>query len=292
MTQTQQDSSSWDPENPISQLRMEYEQMEELFNAQSAIVQRFLELQAQQIGNTFIESVTQVRFKLPDRVAVDGKEIKIPPEYREQLIGGLRERLARVDLRVALRQRLADLESNSNKAVSTAAVLTRHAIASWLIHSMLPAGRSVNYQTIEGEEIPSVPVADALEAYSAITAATDAIAEESLAAETEDGRGELLVPFVPAARRYYLPQWVSFDDQGALLVNNTQEAEAHIASMQRFLFILHAAVALVPYIVADKEYQQKRYGMLGQLVNQGRALRATRFKRSSELSRTAPGPMT
>ena len=42
--------------------------------------------------------------------------------------------------------------------------------------------------------------------------------------------------------------------------------------MQRFLCVLHAAVSLAPYIVADEEYQRKRYGMLGQLVNQGRAL--------------------
>jgi hypothetical protein len=42
--------------------------------------------------------------------------------------------------------------------------------------------------------------------------------------------------------------------------------------MQRFLTVLHGAVALAPYLVADKVYQEKRYGMLGQLVNQGRAL--------------------
>jgi hypothetical protein len=42
--------------------------------------------------------------------------------------------------------------------------------------------------------------------------------------------------------------------------------------MQRFIEVLHLAVALAPYMVADDEYQQKRYGMLGQLVNQGRAL--------------------
>ena len=57
-----------------------------------------------------------------------------------------------------------------------------------------------------------------------------------------------------------------------MLVNSTNEAEAHVASMQRFLEILHAAVGLAPYMVADEEYQQKRYGMLGQLVNQGRIL--------------------
>jgi hypothetical protein len=110
-------------------------------------------------------------------------------------------------------------------------------------------------------------VAGELEPASAIMAATDAIAEE-------EGRAgdELLVPYVPAARRFYLPQWVAFDDEDHLLVNTIGEAEAHLASMQRFLSILHMAVSLAPYIVADEAYQQKRYGMLGQLINQGRAL--------------------
>jgi hypothetical protein len=55
-----------------------------------------------------------------------------------------------------------------------------------------------------------------------------------------------------------------------------EEAQAHIASMQRFVSVLHSAIALASYIVADEEYQKKRYGILGQLVNQGRAL--TRFQ--------------
>jgi hypothetical protein len=80
------------------------------------------------------------------------------------------------------------------------------------------------------------------------------------------------VPYVPAARRFYLPQWVAFDDQDGLLVSSVSEAEAHIASMQRFLRILHSAASLAPYMLADELYQRKRYGMLGQLVNQGRAL--------------------
>jgi hypothetical protein len=57
-----------------------------------------------------------------------------------------------------------------------------------------------------------------------------------------------------------------------LLVGSIPEAEAHVASMQRYLAVLHAAVGLAPYMVADDDYQAKRYGMLGQLVNQGRAL--------------------
>jgi hypothetical protein len=56
------------------------------------------------------------------------------------------------------------------------------------------------------------------------------------------------------------------------LVKSLGEAEAHVASMQRFVALLHTAISLAPYIVADEVYQQKRYGMLGQLVNQGRAL--------------------
>ena len=125
------------------------------------------------------------------------------------------------------------------------------------------------YQATEDGEIPNIPARSALEPESAITAATDAIAEES---QSEIGRGELLVPYVEAARRFFLPQWVAFDDNGRLLVGSTGEAEAHIASMQRYLFILHAAVGMSPCIVADEQYQQKRYGILGQLVNQGRAL--------------------
>jgi len=90
--------------------------------------------------------------------------------------------------------------------------------------------------------------------------------------KNEEGRGSLLVPYVGAARRFYLPQWVAFDENDKLLVNSVSEAEAHIASMQRFLTVIFAARSLAPYMVADEEYQKKRYGMLGQLINQGRSL--------------------
>ncbi len=80
------------------------------------------------------------------------------------------------------------------------------------------------------------------------------------------------VPYVPAARHFYLPQWVAFDEQDRLLVGSLKEAEAYLASMERFVDVLHIAVSLAPYIVADPVYQEKRYGMLGQLINQGRAL--------------------
>ena len=138
-----------------------------------------------------------------------------------------------------------------------------------MVHEMLPSGRTVIYQTGEDEEIPTFPVEDKHGLASAITQASDAIAEE---APESEKRGDLQSPFVPDARRFYLPQWVAFDESCHLLVKSVSEAEAYLASMQPFLGVLHAAVSVAPYIVADPVYQQKRYGMLGQLVNQGRAL--------------------
>ena len=254
------------------QLRQDYEAQQALFSAQPSIVRRFLEAQARSIAEGMLQKSPQVHFKLPDRVICavdDAKPQPIPPDFREQMAGGLVDRLTRTNLRLALEQRLVELEESSHRSVAVSAALIRFATVQHMVHSMLPSGRSVTYLAAEGEEIPTIPIPDEFEPESAITATTDAIVEES---QGESGRGELLVPYVPAARRFYLPQWVAFDDQGKLLVNSFQEAEAHIASMQRFLSILHSAFALAPYIVADEQYQQKRYGMLGQLINQGRAL--------------------
>jgi hypothetical protein len=238
-------------------------------------VQRFLEAQARNLADAAVNRLSQVRFTLPDRVQTGAADqggrglLQVPEDFREQMAGGLIDRLTRTELVAALCERLSDLEQSSNPAVRTSGTLLRFATARYMVQGMLPSGRSVTYLASEGEEIPSIPAGDEFQPESAITAATDAIAEEG---EREAGRGELLVPYVPAARRFFLPQWVAFDDQGNLLVGSANEAEAHIASMQRFLSILHMAVSIAPYIVADEDYQQKRYGMLGQLVNQGRAL--------------------
>ncbi len=258
--------------NSVSHLRNEYEGQQSLFNNQPALVQRFLEAQARQIADTLIQKASQVRFSLPAQVTIpaNNQPAIIPAEQREQTVGKIIDRLTGANLQVVLRQRLLELESASLPAVALAGSLLRHATVMHMVQNMLPAGRTVAYKTAEGEEIPSIPLAAEKEKESAITAASDAIAEQG--ATDEASRGELLVPYVEAARRFYLPQWVAFDDEDQLLVNSVSEAEAHLESMQRFLTILHTAVYLAPYIVADEVYQQKRYGMLGQIVNQGRAL--------------------
>ncbi len=258
----------------VSQLRHEFNSYQESFQIQPPLVQRFLETQASAVADAVIQGLPQVRFTLPDRIVLqkepDAKPAPIPSEQREQMTGGLMDRLMRTDLRTALRLRLGELEQSSNRAVSVSAGLLRHAIVRHMVYNMLPAGRTIQYVAAEGEEIPTLPVRNVLEPESAIMAATDAIVGEE--DRGESGRGELLVPYVEAARRFYLPQWVAFDDDGHLLVGSTTEAEADVASMQRYLSVLHAAVGLAPYMVADEEYQRKRYGILGQLVNQGRAL--------------------
>ncbi|OGO42515.1 MAG: hypothetical protein A2W36_03890 [Chloroflexi bacterium RBG_16_58_14] len=259
----------------LSQLSLEYDSVQERMALQPPLLQRYLETVAASLAESLVQGLPQAHFKLPDRAVVQavgaGKPhtLLLPEEQREQMVGGFMGRVTRSDLRTALRQRLLELEQHQDPAVAASAALLRYAIVTHLVYNMLPSGRTVTYIAAEGEEIASLPVADELEPESAITASTDAIVEEGA---SEDGRGELLVPYVPYARRFYLPQWVAFDGHDQMVVNSISEAEAHIASMQRYLFILHASVGIASYMVADSVYQQKRYGMMGQLVNQGRAL--------------------
>jgi hypothetical protein len=254
----------------------EYERQQALFSAQPAIVQRFLDTQGKQIAQAIVDGDPQIDFSLPDRVVCTLENVTqpalvtIPQNQRTHSAGSFLNRFRKIDLYKELRHTFIELEQSPDRAISVAAGLLRHATVVHMVYQMLPAGRAVEYQpTGEDETIPSVPVNDGMEPGSAITASSDAIAEEG---KSEEGRGDLLVPFVPYARRFYLPQWVAFNDNGEILVKSIDEANAHVRSMQRFMEVLFLTVALAPYISADGEYVQKRYGMLGQLVNQGRAL--------------------
>ena len=262
------------PANIAGQLRQEFEAAGALLQAQPPLTQRFAEAQARQIAEALVQKLPQIRFTLPDRVigpGSDAQPVAVPADQREQSAGGagLFDRFSKTELYKAVRNRLNELEQSPNRELRLSGQLLRFATAHHLIHNMLPTGRSVTYVAAEDEAIPTMPAGGQLEAASAITATTDAIAEEGA---TEAGRGELLVPYVAYARQFYLPQWVALDDHDHLLVNSINEAEAHLASMQRYMNVLHIALSLAPYIVADEDYQQKRYGMLGQLINQGRAL--------------------
>ena len=181
------------------------------------------------------------------------------------------DRLTRTDLRMALRQRLLELEQSpppgSGDRGRAAAFCHRPA------HGAHHAPRRAlgDLPGSRRRRNPHPPGRRLLEPASAITASTDAIAESEAGRERRK-KGEVSAGALCPGRPPFLPaQWVAFDDQGQL-VGWGNEAEAHIGSMQRYLSVLHAAVSLAPYMVADEEYQHKRYGILGQLVNQGRAL--------------------
>lgn len=261
--------------NPVSYLREEYQRQKALFAAQPIIVQRFIEAQAQRLAEAVTNNAHQVGFTLPDRVVDKTPQMGemaamlVPTEVREQTVGGWFRRFQKHDLREEVRQRLSSLEQSPDQAINTSASLLRYATTIQMVYQMLPDGRQVTYCAEAGEETPSIPVKSIGESESALTSAADAIVEQG---PSENGRGELLVPFVPAARRFYLPQWVSFDEQGTLLAGSIREAESNQASMERYLAILHMASSLAHYLVADETYQRKRYGMLGQVINQGRAL--------------------
>jgi hypothetical protein len=252
--------------------QQEYNNQRALFDAQPSMLQRYFEVQAHSLAEMLLQKHSQVRFTLPDRVVIDrvtGNTETIPPEEREQTAGHLLDRLTGKELTIVVRAKFKEMEQLPKRAVAVAAGVMRYSTCRYMVSSMLPSGRSVKYHLLEGEESPSEPDASSEDAESAITAATDAIAEES-AGDTK--RGTLQVPFVPYARRFFLPQWVAFDGDGKLLSGSAAEAEADIASMQQFLQVLHTAVGLAAYYVADEEYHRKRYGILGQLINQGRAL--------------------
>jgi hypothetical protein len=264
------------PKFLADRLAEDYQRQQALFSAQPAIVQRYLETQSKQIAQAVVDGDAQISFSLPDRIICTLENVDqpalvtIPQNQRVHAAGSFINRFRKSELYRELRHTFTELEQSPDRAVSVAAGLLRHTTVMHMVYQMLPAGRVVCYKLADEEEtIPSVPEDDGWEPASAITATTDAIAEEG---ETEEGRGDLLVPFVPYARRFFLPQWVAFDQNCDLLVKSVEEAESHIKSMQRFMEVLFLAVALAPYISTDEEYAKKRYGMLGQLVNQGRAL--------------------
>jgi len=250
-------------------LQQEYKTQKALLDSQPAIVQRFLESQAQVIADALISKTSHVRFTLPDRIVTkitqigqDGT-IAIPEAQRQNVVGGFLQR----DVRELLTRRLNELERSIDQAIAISTGLLRYATAIHMIHNLLPAGRTVTYRPDDDEQIPTIPAEDNAPE-SAITQASDAIVEDG---NTGD-RGDLQTPFVPAARKFFLPQWVAFDDTGKLLVGSIKEAEAHVQSMQHYVMILHRALSLAPYMSASEEYQLKRYGILGQLINQGRTL--------------------
>ncbi|NTV37974.1 MAG: hypothetical protein HGA82_02125, partial [Anaerolineales bacterium] len=249
------------PENTVSQFAREYDQLTRLYEAQPSLTRHFLDQQAAALLSALDQNRGRLRFQLPDKVILEGGEsLDLSPAARLRMVGHLLKRESRLEKRALLIQLLNKMENGINPGLAVCAKLFRYALARTVVHHLLPDGRPVHYLPEADDDIPSIPANKA--GPSAILAATDAVAE--LDRSTSDGNG-LQVPYVAAARRFYLPQWVAFDEKDELIVGSVQEAEAHIASLQKAVRLLQDAEAICPSIVADEVYQRKRTGLLGQL---------------------------
>jgi hypothetical protein len=230
--------------SPVSQLREKYQKMSFLYQKQPEDIRYFINAQAQHLGQAVVEPPAIIRFSLPPQVVVQNEILEIPASRRQQVIGGLFDRAARKDIRVALKKRLATLERTSDPALTISTGLIRYAIAVAIVHTILPSGNNVVYEALDGDEIPNTPVRQPAELPTPVTGEND----------------------------FLLPEWVALNSEGSLLVSSLAKAHACLAAMQQYLDNLQVAIDLAPYMVVDEVYQQKRYGLVGQLVNQGRAL--------------------
>jgi len=105
-----------------------------------------------------VQRLPHVHFMLPDRVVVEVgvQALPIPPEFRKRSVGRTWDRLFHRDARAAIRNRFVELGSDANQGVVVGACLLRHA-ALCIWSGDVTAGRSVEYATAEGEEIPTIP---------------------------------------------------------------------------------------------------------------------------------------
>ncbi len=261
-------------DNASSQLRREFQNYQQLLLAQPASVKQQLEVQAKHLTEALDHQVAYMKYYLPEAVylplpdrGIDSR--RLLARSRKYSVGGLTNRLVHRDMESALLKQLSNLGNSTDPVVSTSAQLIRYSLAMYIVHSYLQDGQNVQYRAEANDDIPCVPVIQVEESRQVALEERDK-AVEQIARMRSGRRNEKFDGGEGSA--FFLPEWIVVDDQQRLLVEDTQKAEAIIKSMERYLSMLHSAVRLAPCLVVDEEYQRKHYGILGQLVNQGRAL--------------------
>ncbi len=237
-------------------LAKEYEYWHTLLAMQPEAQKHILKLQAHKLADALSQGMAEATITFPESLVLpisgngqkETKSMPLAEANQRYLIKKHSGWFTRETLLQATQKRLASLEASPNLATAAYGGLLRFAVAHSLIYDCLPAGQEVTYSTTPDEDIPSIP-----NAREPITI----------------GAGS---PKATLASRFYLPQWVAFDEKGQLLVDSIDEAEAFVVLMQHYLEVLYEAVALAPYMVVDQMYQKKFYGISGQLVNQCRGL--------------------
>ncbi|HEX9090937.1 MAG TPA: hypothetical protein VF831_05575, partial [Anaerolineales bacterium] len=238
-------------------LRQEYITCQNLFESQTGPIKQFISEQANFLTDALVQGHSRIRYQLPENIVLRDQgpnpvTLTVPPKLRGKVLGGFLRNLVHFDLLTALKARLEWLERHPDAAVSVSAVLIRHALVMYMVHDYLPAGKNVQYRAEEGVNIPCQLVANPDQRVDSPITPGEAFSETSAGV--------------------FSPGRVAFDEEGNLQADDLQEAKSIIDSMRCYLSVLNAAVFLAPYIVVDGDYQNKYYGILGQLVNQGRAL--------------------
>jgi len=267
-------SSSGLADNTTSRLRQEYQAYQRLFQAQTESDRQFLSNQAASLADALIAGVTPISFRMPDHVVclpmMDciGVDASIPYRARQQRVGNLLDRLSHPNPVVGLGKRLDELEKSADEAISVAAGLIRHALVIHMVQHMLPEGRSVTYISPEDDDIPNQPT---LKIRDSVSDRASLNAYHGRENDSIDGV-ESINPDKSYASGFFLPKYVAINEQNQLLVGDLQGAITDVETLQQYSVILDAVVNIAPYMVVNEEFQVKRYGILGQLVNQGRAL--------------------
>jgi len=254
----------------------ELDAWQKLFYLQSAATQDFLEKQAGWLAWAMMNDLPQVRFGLPERVACEVDRSgrvryeMIPENHRLHKVINRWRRLTNTALRTAVQQRFAELDECPGSAVVIGAGLLRFAcsmymvrrmIHSWWSEACLPdSERSLSAFALEEKEFST---------FSRKTAA------HFFSADAHLGGASVGQEMKPVAGSYQLS---SSQEKSvvevcqSVLAEAVNEAERLMAVMQQYLAILDMAVALAPYVVADADFKHKRMRIVGQLIQQGRAL--------------------
>jgi hypothetical protein len=253
-------------EKNISHISREYEALTCLFDLQPDSTRRFFQEQATQVISELEHNKKRVYFDLPEQVCWgNGDMLDILPAWQRQVTGS--HLFGSSTLKNRLILHLNKLEQSPHAGLAVSGKLMRFAIVHRLVYDLLPDGNPVSYQPEGDDDIPSIPLVDTpssqrFDSRHPVKEAGTSVLEQT----------RVQVALDKTAQRFFIPQWVAFGDDDQLLVPSTLEAEVLISSLQNAIRILQDAEDICLSIVADETYQRKRAGLLGQLVNQGRAL--------------------
>jgi hypothetical protein len=248
-------------ERLVSQLAQAYADVSRLYFTQSPQTCDFIDSQVVAVAAALDRKGKAIRFQLPDRILLEGGEALVLPlsTRRRSIPGGprRRERLVR---------HLHRLEHSINPALAACGSMMRFALARHLL-KRLPDGHDTGCAAEGHATSTCLPLTEArLDALLVTNRMAAGV-------QVNDAGGSFVqIQCAPPEQVFYLPQWAAFDCEDRMLVASLAEAEACIASLQQAADILEQVPSICPSIVADEDYQRKRAGLLGQLVEQGRAL--------------------